>query len=164
MSFTGVVARCQGFPVAAVSRNIGPSDLKVNLEKIKTVLGRCLRLRCPACGESKIATRPFHIRHHCPHCMALFKREDGFFVGAILANVVTTEVVILLVCFFFLLVVGADYESVLVLLFVMAVIFPVAFYHHSWSLWLGFDYIVESLPKAQPQKEPHRDTKSTKAD
>jgi len=92
--------------------------------------------------------------------MALFKREDGFFVGAILANVVTTELVILVVCFFFLLIVGADYENVLVLLFVMALIFPVAFYHHSWSLWLGFDFLVESLPKFQPQKG----TKSTKAD
>jgi uncharacterized protein (DUF983 family) len=108
MSFTGVAARCQGFPVASGSRTIEPGALKVNVEQIKTVLGRCLRLRCPACGESKIATRPFHIRHHCPNCMALFKREDGFFVGAILANVVTTELVILLVCFFFLLIVGAD--------------------------------------------------------
>ena len=82
--------------------------------------------------------------------MALFKREDGFFVGAILANVVTTEFAILLVGFFCLLVFGADYESVLVVLFIMALIFPVAFYHHSWSLWLGFDYIVESLPKYTP--------------
>jgi len=81
-------------------------------------------------------------------------------VGAILANVVTTELVILFVCFFFLLIIGATYESVLVLLFVLALIFPVAFYHHSWSLWLGFDYIVESLPKYQPQ----RGTKSTKAE
>ena len=121
--------------------------LKTDFEKIKRVLARCLRLRCPACGESKIITGPFRIRHHCPNCMALFKREDGFFVGAILANVVTTELVILLVCFFFLLIVGAAYESVLVLLFVMALVFPVAFYHHSWSLWLGFDFIVESLPK-----------------
>lgn len=82
--------------------------------------------------------------------MALFKREDGFFVGAILANVVTTEFVILVVCFFCLLVLGADYEGVLVVLFILALIFPVAFYHHSWSLWLGFDYIVESLPKYNP--------------
>jgi hypothetical protein len=41
---------------------------------------------------------------------------------------------------------------VLVLLFIMALIFPVAFYHHSWSLWLGFDFIVESLPKFDPSK------------
>jgi len=79
--------------------------------------------------------------------MSLFKREDGFFVGAILANVVTTEFVILFVCFFCLLIIGADYANVLIVLFVMALVFPVAFYHHSWSLWLGFDFIVESLPK-----------------
>ena len=129
--------------------------LKRDSEQIKRVLGRCLRLRCPACGESKIATQPFHIRHHCPHCLALFKREDGFFVGAILANVVTTELAILLVCFFCLLILGADYSSVLVVLFIMALVFPVAFYHHSWSLWLGFDFMVESLPKYDPANK-HR--------
>src|SRR6185369_10098343 len=118
------------------------TTLKVDFEQIKTVLGRCLKLRCPACGASRIVAQPFHIRHHCPSCMALFKREDGFFVGAILANVVTTE----------LLIVVADYENVLVLLFLMALIFPVAFYHHSWSLWLGFDFLVESLPKYNPKK------------
>src|SRR5262245_50562812 len=106
-----------GFAVA--SRNM-VGTLKANSEQIKRVLGRCLRLRCPACGESRIVTRPFHIRHHCPDCLALFKREDGFFVGAILANVVTTEIVILAVCFFFLLIVGADYANVLVLLFILA--------------------------------------------
>jgi hypothetical protein len=77
----------------------------------------------------------------------LFKREEGFFVGAILANVVTTEIAILLVCFFALLVLGVDYDRILWLLFVIAVVFPVAFYHHSWSLWLTFDNIVEGLPK-----------------
>ncbi|HEV2834704.1 MAG TPA: hypothetical protein VGW58_05280 [Pyrinomonadaceae bacterium] len=93
---------------------------------------------------------PFRIRHHCPSCMALFKREDGFFVGAILANVVTTEFAILVVCFFCLLILRANYESVLVVLFILALTFPVALYHHSWCLWLGFDYIVESLPKYTP--------------
>ena len=127
--------------------------MEVDLEQIKQVLGRSMRLRCPACGESRIINQPVNIRHHCPHCMALFKREDGFFVGAILANVVTTELFILLVCFFFLLIIGADYDHVLVLLFIMALLFPVAFYHHSWSLWLGFDFIVESLPKYNPRNE-----------
>ena len=82
--------------------------------------------------------------------MSLFKREEGFFVGAILANVVTTEFAILVVCFFCLLILGLDYSVVLVVLFILALVFPVAFYHHSWSLWLGFDYIVESLPKYTP--------------
>ena len=75
-------------------------------------------------------------------------------MGAILANVVITELVILLFCFFSLLVIGADYESVLVLLFIVALVFPVGFYHHSWSLWLGFDYLVESLPKYRQYRTP----------
>jgi hypothetical protein len=114
---------------------------------IGTVLSRALRLRCPACGQSSIAGKVFRIRHHCPSCLAIFKREEGFFVGAILANVLTTEALILAVCFFCLLVVGASYESVLVGLFLVGLLFPVLFYHHSWSLWLAFDYLIEGLPK-----------------
>jgi uncharacterized protein (DUF983 family) len=129
--------------------------VKFNKEQGIRVLKRSLKLRCPACGESAIVDRPFHIRHHCPVCLSLYKREDGFFVGAILANVVITEIVILVFCLFFLIVIGADYESVLVVLFVVALIFPVAFYHHSWSLWLGFDYLVESLPKYKPYRNPN---------
>jgi uncharacterized protein (DUF983 family) len=111
------------------------------------VLSRSLRLRCPACGQSSIAGGPFRIRHHCPTCRSLFKREEGFFVGAILANVMTTELVILVVCMVWLMVIGSSYESVLAGLFVVALLFPVAFYHHSWSLWLGFDFLIEGLPR-----------------
>ena len=114
---------------------------------IWTTFSRSVRLRCPACGQESIVERPFHIRHHCHACRALFKREEGFFVGAILANVVTTELIILAICFFCLLVLGIDYDRVLWLLFSVAVVFPLAFYHHSWSFWLAFDYTVEGLPK-----------------
>jgi uncharacterized protein (DUF983 family) len=120
---------------------------KGSSRSVGTVLSRALRLRCPACGQSPIAGKVFRIRHHCPNCLAIFKREEGFFVGAILANVLTTEALILVVCFFCLMVVGASYESVLVGLFLVGLLFPVLFYHHSWSLWLAFDYLIEGLPK-----------------
>jgi len=58
----------------------------------------------------------------------------------------TTELIILLVLMVCLMLIGSSYESVLAGLFVVALIFPVAFYHHSWSFWLGFDYLVEGLP------------------
>ncbi|MEP6743293.1 MAG: DUF983 domain-containing protein [bacterium] len=110
------------------------------------MFSRAIRLRCPACGKSSLIERLFHIKHHCPSCRSLFKREEGFFVGAILANVITTEIVILVVCLFSLLVLDASYETVLIALFVLALLFPIAFFHHSWSLWLAFDYLIESLP------------------
>ena len=64
-----------------------------------------------------------------------------------MANVLTTEFVILAVCAFCLLLIGSSYESALAGLIVVALVFPVAFYHHSWSFWLGFDYLIEGLPK-----------------
>ena len=74
-------------------------------------------------------------------------------MGAILANVVITELTILVVCFFALLVLGVDYETMLWFLFPIGVLFPIAFYHHSWSLWLMFDNLVEGLPKYRGWRE-----------
>jgi hypothetical protein len=74
-------------------------------------------------------------------------------VGAILANVITTEFIILVACLLFLAVAGMDYQKVLPILFAVALLFPVAFFHHSWSFWLGFDYLVESLPTYEGRKK-----------
>ena len=121
--------------------------MKRERPSIILTLLRCLRLRCPVCGESSIVQRPFKIKHHCPSCDALFMREEGFFVGAILINVITTEMVILIFYLVTLVILGINYQLVLAVLFIAALLFPIAFYHHSWSIWLGFDHIVESLPK-----------------
>lgn len=108
---------------------------------------RCLRLRCPVCGKASIVQRPFKIKHYCHACDALFMREEGFFVGAILVNVVTTEIFILILYLVSLILLGINYQLVLTILFISALLFPVAFYHHSWSIWLGFDHLIETLPK-----------------
>jgi len=78
-------------------------------------------------------------------------REEGFFVGAILINVVTTEIFILIIYLILLVLLGINYQLVLTILFISALLFPVAFYHHSWSIWLGFDHVVETLPKNTKQ-------------
>ena len=112
-----------------------------------TLLARCLRLRCPVCGRSSIVRAPFQIRHHCPACRALFKREEGFFVGAIMLNVVTTEAAVLAAAGIALLAFPGRDRLLLWLVFAVALLFPVAFYHHSWSLWLAADHLIERLPK-----------------
>jgi uncharacterized protein (DUF983 family) len=122
-------------------------DMRAGRRSIINTLFRCIRLSCPACGQSSIVQGPFQIKHHCSSCDALFKREDGFFVGAILANVVITEFVILAFYLLWLLTIIGREQLMLTVLFSVAILFPVAFYHHSWSFWLGFDYLIESLPK-----------------
>ena len=114
---------------------------------IRATLLRSLKLLCPACGEASIVERPFRIKIRCSSCRSIFKREEGFFVGAILANIVVTELFILFIYLLSLPFFGDYDQLVLAVLFVIALIFPVAFYHHSWSFWLGFDHLVETLPK-----------------
>ena len=115
---------------------------------IFTTLSRCLKLRCPVCGGASLVQRPFHVKHRCDACRALFKREEGFFVGAIMANVVATEVFILVTYFVLLLARFGD-QTMLTILFVMAVCFPLAFYHHAWALWLVLYHLIEGLPHVQ---------------
>lgn len=115
---------------------------------ILKTLTRALRLRCPVCGESNVFRAPFQVRQHCPACLALFQREAGFFVGAIMLNVVATEGAVMLAFGLCLLALGGGDTLTLPVLFVVGLLFPVLFYHHSWSLWLAGDHIVERLPKA----------------
>ena len=64
--------------------------------------------------------------------------------------VVTTEAVIVLAYLISLPIVAAHYEVVIGILLTLALISPVAFFHHSWSIWLSFDHFIEGLPQARP--------------
>jgi uncharacterized protein (DUF983 family) len=121
--------------------------MKRDPRTITLTLWRCLKLQCPACGKASVFRRPFNVKVHCTGCDVTFKREEGFFVGAIMANVVATEALILVVYFLCLLFTNLNEQTMLTILFVIGVTFPLTFYHHSWSLWLGFDHLIEGLPK-----------------
>lgn len=112
-------------------------------------LARALRLRCPACGGSNVFRAPFQVRRECPVCRSVFQREAGFFVGAIMVNVVATEGAVML-AFGLLLLAPGEGSLTLPALFAVALLFPVLFYHHSWSLWLAGDHVVERLPRGGP--------------
>jgi uncharacterized protein (DUF983 family) len=124
--------------------------MKRDPRSIVLTLWRCLKLLCPACGRESTVERPFNLKHRCTACEVIFKREEGFFVGAIMANVVATEVVILVVYFSCLLFTKFDESVTLTILFIVGLTFPLAFYHHSWSLWLGIDHLIEGLPRGKP--------------
>jgi hypothetical protein len=87
------------------------------------------------------------VRQHCPSCSSLFKREEGFFVGSVMVNAVATESAALVVYFACLYAVGYREDLILIVALPLTLILPVLFYHHSWSVWLGLDYVFEGLPK-----------------
>ncbi len=65
-----------------------------------------------------------------------------------MANVVATELVIIFVYLVSIPIISNHEQLVLTALFVLAVLFPLVFYHHSWSLWLAIDHLIEKLPKS----------------
>ena len=115
-------------------------------------LARGALLRCPVCGARTVFQSPFKVRHHCPACLALFQREEGFFVGAIMVNGVTTEAAVLAAAGLWLLLASGRDALLLPVLFAVALLFPVAFYHHAWSLWLAADHLIEKLPRPRPEE------------
>jgi len=121
--------------------------MKRDSRTILNTLGHCLKLRCPVCGLASIVERPFNLKHICSACGVIFKREEGFFVGAIMANVVATEVFILLVYFACVLFTNMGDQTMLTILFAIGVSFPLAFYHHAWAFWLGMDHLIEGLSR-----------------
>jgi len=126
--------------------------MKRDPRTIVLTLARCLKLRCPACGRAPIFGRPFNVKVRCTACGVIFKREEGFFVGAIMANVIATEILILLIYLVSLLIGNLDEQRMLTMLFIVGLTFPLAFYHHSWSLWLGLDHLIEGLPRSGESK------------
>ena len=123
--------------------------MKRDPRTIMITLGRSLKLKCPVCGRASIVQRPFNLKHSCDSCGVIFKREEGFFIGAIMANVIATEVFILIIYFALLLLTTLSDRTTFIILFTVAVAFPLIFYHHSWSMWLAMDHLIEGLPQAK---------------
>jgi hypothetical protein len=91
----------------------------------------------------------------CIHCGLKFEREQGYFVGAIYVNYAAT--VLIAIPGFFILdaLTGIDIRQQLVLWVPFAVVFPLIFFHHSRSLWLVLDHLVnptKSLYTVPPKK------------
>jgi hypothetical protein len=140
---------------AARVRFVGRFGVSQEKRSIGTALLRGARLCCPVCGRASVFQSPFRVRPYCPACGALFQREEGFFVGAIMINVVTTEAAVMATAGLWLLASadgrgGDGGATMLTMLFAVALLFPVAFYHHAWSLWLAGDHLVEGLPRRGP--------------
>jgi uncharacterized protein (DUF983 family) len=125
----------------------------MDIQRAKRIMLRGLRLRCPACGQSSLFKSMFKMHDECSHCGMVFMREQGYFIGAIYVNVIVTETLIFLAYLVCLLTLPAADQTVYTILFVLALVIPLAFNRHARSIWLSFDYIID------PPKEHSSRTK-----
>jgi uncharacterized protein (DUF983 family) len=106
---------------------------------LPTLWLRCLRLRCPSCGEGTLFTGWFKMRRECDRCGRLHDRAPGFFLGSIYFNYGLTAVGVTVL--FVVLRFGAGYSSGAVLPVTVAftVLFPMWFFRYARALWVAFD-------------------------
>ena len=115
----------------------------MNLARTRQILWRGLRLKCPRCGEGPLYRAVFRMEHHCHFCGLVFEREQGYFTGAIYINVIATESLLIgAVLVYFTRSVSFD-QRLFTILFVLGTMLPVLLFHHSRSLWLAVDHIID---------------------
>ena len=109
------------------------------MSRFLKLVGRALLLRCPVCGKGKLFSGIFRVPEKCPACGAPYAREAGFFLGSIYINYGLTSLIAAVVypILMFNKLVPEPYLTIGSLAFV--VIFPLLFFRHARSLWIGFD-------------------------
>lgn len=105
------------------------------------MLRRALRRRCPVCGGGPIFDGWFALRRRCPRCNFSFEREEGYWVGALIANLAVAELAFaaLLLGGIALTWPSVPWTAMTVAAIVVMIGLPIAFYPLSKMLWLWAD-------------------------
>ncbi len=113
---------------------------------------RGLKLRCPECGLGRLYRSLFRMSAQCEYCGLRYEREQGYFIGAIYINIIATETLLLGTLLIYGLVVGTLSQTILTTLVVLAIVMPLISFHHSRSLWLCFDHLLNPRRSASDEK------------
>lgn len=128
-------------------------ELEMDPSGAKRKLLRGLKLKCPNCGLGPMYGSLFHMRASCVYCDLVFERGQGYFIGAIYINVIATESTLLLTLLIYGLITGTVDQRILTILFVLAIVLPLIFFHHSRSLWLSIDHILNPEKRSSREVE-----------
>jgi uncharacterized protein (DUF983 family) len=67
----------------------------LDLGRLRVLMWRAIRLRCPNCGNGGIFVDWFTLRPACPHCgIRLDRGENDYFLGAYLFNLIAVEIIL----------------------------------------------------------------------
>ncbi len=125
----------------------------LSLTRVRRILGRGLRLRCPRCGRTPLFQGRFTMHERCAACGLRYEREQGYFVGAIYINYALTVAAAAGTVFAIEAVVGLTLAQELTLAVALAALVPLVFFRYARSLWLSLDYL---LTTADDRREWHR--------
>lgn len=111
--------------------------------------------RCASCGGRGLFAGWFRMAARCPRCGYRFEREEGFFLGAYVMNLVIAQALVVLLAIVPAIVLlardpGAGLLPVFAGGMVGAVLAPVVFYPFSKTLWVAFELIMRPAGAVEP--------------
>lgn len=123
------------------------------------LLWRGATKRCAACGGRRLFTGWFRMADRCPSCGYRFEREEGFFLGAYVMNLVIAQgLVMLLAVVPTIVLLNANPDASLwpaVLGGVVgAVVAPFVFYPYSKTLWVAVELTLRPVDEVEPSDVP----------
>ena len=113
---------------------------------------RSVRLRCPECGRGRLFRGWFRMAEECSHCKLSYQREPGFYLGSIYINYGLTSAIVAVAYPLLRLFTRIDNVVLMSSTVAFAVIFPVVFFRHARSIWLGFDQFCDPKPSNLQQE------------
>jgi uncharacterized protein (DUF983 family) len=118
-----------------------------------TLIGRALRLRCPACGQAKLFCNWLSMNDPCPHCGRKFDRAPGYLLGAIYFNYGVTALLVVIFYFTFFLTGQLTGKQLLWSLTAFAILFPLWFFRYARALWIAFDERWDPWPNEEERRQ-----------
>jgi uncharacterized protein (DUF983 family) len=132
----------------------GETAPEFTVQRLGTLVGRALRLRCPNCGGRPVRSSWMKRLAGCPTCgLRLDRGEHDYFIGAYLLNLIVAEMLL-----------GAGLLGVLIATWpdppwtaiqyggvALMLLAPLVTYPFTELLWLAFDLVFRPLTAAELQ-------------
>jgi len=128
----------------------GVTQPQRGLWRLLVLIGRALRLRCPACGRGRIFRGLFTMHDVCRECGRPFQRGPGFFLGSIYFNYGVTGLAVIVIYFANFFAQWITDRQVLILLTTFALFFPLWFFRYARALWVAFDELWDPTKHIPP--------------
>jgi uncharacterized protein (DUF983 family) len=113
----------------------------ITLGRVLLFTWRGVTKACPNCGCRGLFERWFTLRTTCPSCGLYFEREEGYWTGAIFANLFLTLVlfVLLTVTAMAITLPAPPVAELIVGSVLFTIAFPLFFYPFSKTVWMALD-------------------------
>jgi uncharacterized protein (DUF983 family) len=118
--------------------NLPPSGMA----RLRVLLARAFRRRCPLCGAKGIFKNWFTIHERCPNCGYQFARESGYFLGAYPLNLVAAEIIPIGAMIALLIWTDISWILLEAILIPLAVGLPFLFFPYAQMIWMAIDLFI----------------------